>query len=237
MADKLYVRFTLSHEVRLVWESVITPKAEHKYNGSIIPAKFEAKFLIGPTHPDREAIIEIVNDLAAQTFGPNFSETHPGLKFPISTGDKLADEGRAMDPPKDREFFRGMGVIDAHSAYKKQNGQLAKPPGLILYRGEGDYRVFGEDERMSAKPFFYNGVEVLGEFSFSPYTGMGGGVTCYINELVSMNTGERLAGATDLASKYGAAASRHVGTVHQVDPTVGAEVYPREARPVSRVGF
>lgn len=237
MAEKLYVRFTLSDPVRMVWENVVTPKPAHTHAGVQYPAKFEAKFLIAPDHPDRQAIIDIITDLAAQQFGPNFATTHPGLKFPISAGDALADEGKAMSPPKDREFFRGMGVLDAHSSVTKQNGQLARPPGLILFRGGGEYRVFGEDERMSAKPFFYNGVEVGGEFSFAPYTGMSGGVTCYINELVSMGTGERLAGASDPASKYAALTSRHVGTVNQVDPTVVAAAIQRSGVAAKTVSF
>ncbi len=218
MSDTGFERFVLSSAVRLVWPSVVTPKAAHTHNGISYKSQYEGRFLFRPDHPDLPEVRRIIGALTVATFGA----IKPGLKFPIEAGDPLADAGKAKTPPVDREFFRGMGVLTAHSVVTKQNGDKARPPTLVLFRGGEDYRVFGEDERNAAAPFFYPGVEVLGEFSFSAFTGMGGGVTCYLNELVSLNTGERMAGAYDPATKYGAAASRHVGTVSSVDPTVAA---------------
>jgi hypothetical protein len=49
---------------------------------------------------------------------------------------------------------------------------------------------------------------------------MGPGITAFLNEIVSLNRGERLAGGFDPAAKY-SAATRHIGQTTQVDPTVG----------------
>lgn len=216
-----YERFTFTAPVRMVWPSVITPKPAHVFNGVSYKSQFEARFLLTPDHPDLPALRSLLAEIAQSTFGKT------DIKYPIELGDALADKGRSMNPPQDREFFRGMGVMTVKSAVTTAAGKEARKPTLILFAGgdetdAANYRVFSDSEREAARPFFYPGVFVKGEVSFAPYQPpMGPGITAYLNELVSLNTGEKMAGAFDPAAKYGTP-TRHVGQATQVNPAIAA---------------
>jgi hypothetical protein len=77
--------------------------------------------------------------------------------------------------------------------------------------------------REIATPFFYSGVLAIGTFQIVGYEGMGGGVSAYLNEVLSLNSGERIAGGPDAEEKYGPATdfSKYTGHVSAIDPTAG----------------
>ncbi len=71
--------------------------------------------------------------------------------------------------------------------------------------------------------FFYSGVLAIGTFMFSAYEGFGGGVTAYLNEVLSLNSGDKIAGGPDAEEKYGDASrfDQYTGHVSNLDPTAG----------------
>jgi hypothetical protein len=132
------------------------------------------------------------------------------LKFPFSSGDKLADKATAKG--KDREFSRGKVVVAARSKY---------PPRLSAVI-DGKLVEFTDDTRATAKARFYFGVNVLAQFNLVAYDGVGAnpdGVTAYLNMVCSLGTGDRL-------SSGGASAAEvfkgYAGHLSEEDPTGGA---------------
>lgn len=201
----------------IVWESLVTPKPSHTVAGIVYKAQFEVTFLFEPDHPDLKAIKSIFGQLAMAQFG-----RVDNLKYPLKDGTKEADKAAAAS--KDREFFRGKVLFQPHVPVTKADGVTPLTPPRLKVLNAGKYVRYEDDaSRPAAKKFFYPGCLCVGEFGFSAYTGMGGGVTAYVNEVLSLNSGERIAGGMDDETKYGDVNkwSQYVGTVSSVDPTGG----------------
>lgn len=204
----------------IVWESLITPKPAHTVAGIVYKAQYEVTFLFEPDHPDLKAIKVILGQLAMAQFG-----RVDNLKYPLKDGTKEADKAAAAS--KDREFFRGKVMFQPHVPVTRADGvTLLAPPRLVVLKDKKYLRFEDDAARPAAKKLFYPGCNCVGEFGFMAYTGMGGGVTAYVNEVLSLNSGERIAGGMDDEAKYGAADkwSQYVGTVSSVDPTAGVEI-------------
>ncbi|MGE3279710.1 MAG: ssDNA-binding protein [Alphaproteobacteria bacterium] len=205
---------------RIIWAHLIKPRPGRTVNGTVYKPQYEVTFLFDPDHPDFIAIKAMLGREAMTTLG-----RVDNCKYPLERGDALADKAKAKD--KDREFLRGMILFKAHGLVTRQNGEDADPPRLKLLQN-GQYVSFDRDERKAAEKFFYPGVHCVGDISLVGYTGMGGGVSAYLNEILSFNYGERVAGGVDDETKYGDPSkwSQYVGTVSSVNPTVGAGEIP-----------
>lgn len=138
------------------------------------------------------------------------------LDFPFTSGDKLADKAAAKG--KDREWSRGKVVMTSRSKYE---------PRLAILEGNKLVDYDGE-RRALAKPAFYTGVQVLAQFNLVAYDAVGNGrpgVTAYLNQVVSLKRGDKLAGGASAAETF----KGYVGIVSPVDPTaqpVGADEIP-----------
>ncbi len=150
---------------------------------------------------------------------PEVTNTDP---YPVDDGTKIADAARANN--RDREFARGKILFKAKSSVATLTGEPLMPPRLVVLQN-GKYQPYGvTNDRTLATPFFYSGVMAIGTFNFVGYTGMGGGVTAYLNEVLSLNTGDRIGGGVDPEEKYGSADKFAQYTGHVVvsyDPTEG----------------
>jgi hypothetical protein len=73
---------------------------------------------------------------------------------------------------------------------------------------------------VKAKPKFYFGVEVLPQFNFVAYDGVGNnldGVTAYLNMVFTTNKGKRLSGGASAAETF----KGYAGHTSTEDPTAG----------------
>lgn len=197
----------------VIWLWVVSPKPENVQQK--IPSSYQATFLLTPDHPDFAPINSICGELAMAAFG-----TYEGKKFPVTDGTALADAARRMTPPKDREFLRGKILLATHAKVKKMDGTLANPPRLIVYnKASGKYDRF--EERQMAQRMFYSGVNCIAQIAFDTYTGFGGGVTAYLNEIVSFNIGDKIITGVDDNERLGDA-SKYVGHVSAGPVVAGA---------------
>ncbi len=216
--------YQMTHPAPLIWSHLITPQPEHTRGKTVFKTSYNGVFLLTKEHPDWAPIASKMQALAAKDLPGNSTPSFPGLdrdaegKLSIS-GDNVANAAKAAG--KDREWARGKIMFKAQSNVKTLKGDLLMPPRLVVLLN-GKYVNYGTSEapRELAAKFFYSGVLAVGTFMFSSYEGFGGGVTAYLNEVLSLNSGERIAGGPDAEEKYGDAGkfSQYTGHVSNVDP-------------------
>lgn len=222
MAD--IVTYLMTTAAPLVLASVIKPRPEHTHNRIVYKATYEASFLLSKDHPDWEPIRSIMRQVATKGL-PNVADP----SFPVQTGDAMAAEAKAKGWKGNYDWAPGKIILRAKAAVAKANGELLYPPRLVAVVNDA-YLKYGSEERprAMAAPYFYNGVNVRAELSFVAYEAAPvkdmpprGYVAVYLNEVLSLNTGEKLAGGeVDPADKYGAV-EQYKGHVSAIDPTAG----------------
>lgn len=201
-----------------VWSHLIRPRPARTHNGVAYKAQYETTFLFDADHPDFLAIKQRLGQIAVAKFG-----RVDNLKYPFENGTKIADAAHVKG--RDREFLRGKVLFKPHGLVTRQSGEPANPPRLVVLNA-GKYVFYRDEaERPAAGRFFYNGCLCVGEVSLVPYIGMGGGVSAYLNEILSLNMGEKINAEIDSEAKYGAADkwAQYVGVVSSVDPTAGKD--------------
>jgi hypothetical protein len=199
------IQHIIATPVPVIWANVVTPKPANDKLG--IPSRYEVTFVFNETDPEflalKAAFSTALQGVKAE-----------GRKVPIDRGDALADKAAAKD--RDRECLRGKFLVKAHLPLLSRKKEPLLPPRLYVVQ---DGKYVQHTDRAANVPFFYNGVLVKGEVTVIPFEGMGGGVSLWINELVSLNQGERLnVGAGDPAAKYGSAMTEYVGKLSDVKP-------------------
>jgi hypothetical protein len=230
-------QFQMTKPAPIVWAHVVTPRPARKMkNGETADPAYEATFLFPADHPDLATIKSLLSKVVmgfepfAEKIAANKAagrHAMDAIKLPLENGNKIADKGAATG--KDREFARGMALLKAKSNVEiktgPKKGQLLPPPRLVVLQNNQYVRYSEEHERGLARKFFYSGVLAIGTFGFSPYAGMGGGVAVYLNEILSLNAGEKINTGVDDEVKYGSADQfkGYVGRVSSEDPTAGAE--------------
>ena len=212
--------YQMTHPAPMVWSHVVTPRPERKDNkGRVFKAAYEGTFVFAPDHPDWAAISAMLRAEAAAVV-PNVEKPN----FPADVGSTIADAAKTKN--RDREWARGKILLQAKSSVAKMDGSLLMPPRLFVLLN-GKYESFGvTNERSLASKYFYSGVLAVGTFSVAGYEGMGGGVAVYLNEVLSLNAGDRIAGGVDPDEKYGDASkfAQYTGHVSSVDPTIGLPI-------------
>lgn len=198
----------LTKPVVMVFPNLHEPRAIGAKGKEQGAPKYSANFVFPPDHPDLPKLVAKAKEVAGAKWPGRELAT---LKFPFSKGDKLADKAKAKG--KDGEFQRGKTVLASRSKYEPrlsviENGKLVELEGPA---------------RAAAKPKFYSGVEVLAQFNFVTYEGVGenpDGVTAYLNQVCSLNKGARIAGGASAAEVF----KGYAGTVSNEDPTGDDEI-------------
>lgn len=112
------------------------------------------------------------------------------IKYPLRSGDNI-NAARVAAGKKPYDFLAGAFVLYGKSNEKTQAGRMLMPPRLVVLQG-GRMVDYLDAQRSMAAQFFYSGVKACGSFTFQAYAGMGSGVTCYIDRVISFNEGERI---------------------------------------------
>lgn len=177
------------------------PQGEPKYNG---------EFIFSAGHPDLPAMKELVAGLARARWPDKpFTE----LSFPFQSGDKINAKREAKEKKGD-EYLRGTVVMNIKSKFVPKYAYLENGKFIDLET---------ETAIQTAKSKFYSGVEVLAQFNFVPYDPIGenakGGVTAYLNMVVSTNKGKKLAPGKSSSEVF----KGYAGSVSAEDPTTGLD--------------
>jgi Enterobacter phage Enc34, ssDNA-binding protein len=203
--------YTLTSPVVMAFPNLFKPRAFTK--SSKEEPKYDGQFLFEANHPDLSAIKKLLAQVASARWPGRDLKT---VKFPLARGDKRADDAEAKG--KDLEFMRGKFVLSARSQYAPklaavENGELVE--------------YLDEALRATAASKFFSGVEVLAQFNFRSYEGVGAnpeGVTAYLQMVLSLNRGDRLGGGSSAAEVF----SSYVGHLSAVDPYAHNEALDNE---------
>lgn len=181
------------------------------------PPKYEAGIIIELDADDAKAVRSIVKRL-----GEEHGADLKTMAKPIASGTVKADaraaQCRAMNPPRepDGEYQRGKMVLTARSQYPAQLGVLTNGTIINLDTPEKIKANAGK---------FYFGTECAAEVAFEWHDKIGGnpaGVHCYLNSLLTMNKGQRLAGPRPASERFKGFAGRS----SDVDPGTNDDEIP-----------
>jgi hypothetical protein len=218
-----FTQFRMTTPAPIVWVYAINPKPE---NVKLKKApRYEVTFVLDRQHPDWAPLEKIMVEVCTAKFG-----SVAGRKFPAKDGTKEADDAQnfrrpdGSPAPKDREFARGKILVSTHALVVSSKRAPVPPPRLVVMMPDGSFKRFEAHERAAASQHFYAGVHAIGEFGITAYEGMGGGVSIYLNELLSLNYGDRISTGIDDEAKYGEMRrfAGHVGANTPYNPTLGA---------------
>lgn len=220
MADKPLNIYTSNVPAPLIFPSIFEARAfKNKKTGKDKgDPKYSAGFLLDPVKnkADIDGIKAIcVSAARAEWPGVDLKT----LKFPFESGDKriekfkagLEKDGKSYEGQRD--FEAGKFVITARSKFQPRLG------GLV----NGKIVDFEDDAaKARAKPTFYFGAECFYEINFVAYEAVNegsNGVTAYINQVVSLNRGEKLTkgGGQSAAETF----KDYLGAAVSEDPTGG----------------
>lgn len=197
--------FSLSEPQTLTFPNLLEAKAVQVKGKPSGEPKYSSNFEFEPASADLAAAkAKAVAVARAKWPGRDLKE----LSFPFTDGNKLADKAKAKD--KDREFSRGKVVVTARSKYQ---------PRLSVVEGGKIVDLEGDAIKARSR-VFYSGVQALAQFNFVAYDGVGAnpdGVTAYLNMVVSLNKGKKLAGGASASEVF----KGYIGTASNEDPTAG----------------
>lgn len=207
---------SLTSPATLTFPNLLEPRAVKGPNGKPNgEPKFSVNLEFNPDHPDLGRIKAKAAEVArAKWPGRDLRE----LAVPWTSGDKLAAKAKAKG--KNREFSEGKVVVTARSKFR---------PTLSFLEG-GKIVELEDDSGIKANiRKFYSGCDVLAEVRLQAYDGVGqnpDGVNAYINQVMSLNRGKKVAGGGKSATET---FKDVVGKFSAEDPTEGAEYEPDEA--------
>src|SRR5579859_1190495 len=132
------------------------------------------------------------------------------LQVPWETGEAYVARRKRESGDKftGGELFAGKVLLKSNTIYA--------PPLSLFANG---LTKFQAESRSMAEKYFYPGVRVVAEINLQPHS-VGSnmpGVKAYLNELISTNTGDRIAGGKPTEEKF----SEFMGRVTTVDPAAG----------------
>lgn len=161
--------------------------------------------------PATHSLIESLKSTLMQMAGSAF----PGMniKYPMRLGDQL-NAARIAKGKKPYDHYVGAFVLFAKSNEKTLLGKMLMPPRLVVLQN-GAMVDYADAQRPLAAPFFYSGVKACGAFTLQGYAGFGGGITCYIDRIISFNTGDKISIGKSNEEVFGSADSmaQYVGHV------------------------
>lgn len=196
-------RFDLTEPTTLTFPNLLEAKAVQVKGKPSGEPKYSSNFEFEPESDDLRALkAKAVAVARAKWPGRDLKE----LAFPFTNGDKLAEKAKAKG--KDREFSRGKVVVTARSKYQ---------PRMSVVEGGRIVDLEGDAIKANGRKF-YSGVQALAQFNLVAYDGVGNnpdGVTAYLNMVLSINKGTKLAGGASASEVF----KGYIGTASDEDPT------------------
>lgn len=207
------IELKLTSPAVLLFGNLFEPRIVGNKNQTKGTPKYDITLGLSPDHADITAIKALALKAAKEKWpGRDIAgQWKEGIfKFPFTDGNKLA--AKAEQKGKDGDLYRGKIVLVARSQYE---------PNLAAVVN-GKLVDFNDQNRATAKPYFYRGAEVFALLNFQAYDGGGDnpdGVTAYLQQVVSLNKGDRLGKQVSAAETF----KDYIGSVSGTDPTGGED--------------
>lgn len=197
--------YNLTKPVIMMFPALFEPKT-FKGKGGGEP-KFSANFVFDPTSEDLAAMKKVAVAVAKAKHPDIDLKT---LTFPFKNGTKSADKRKAKGKD-DAEWLRGKAIVVARSKFRPQLGVVEGSQIIDL--------ADNNDLIAKYKGKFYNGVEAYATLNFVWWDPIKeedtGGVTAYLNMVLSTGRGKRIGGGGSIADTF----KQYVGTMTAEDPT------------------
>lgn len=203
-------KYTFTAPVRMIYPHLFEPHTYKDKSGKAKgDPKYSASFIVPEGHPD----LQPLQALAVRIFEAEWPGKAPEAQFfPLfKSGTKMADEAVARGQKK--EELRGSIIF---------YGSSAKQPNLSVITDGRLLNLFDEAALAMHKGKFYPGVECYPSVLLTAFTVGLTGVNAYLNNLLSINSGERIQGERDAAKVYAHVA----GGLSTVDPRPAAGGIP-----------
>lgn len=200
-------RFALTMPVLMAHPHIFEAQAFQRDGKAKGEPKFGANLVFAADSDDLKAMKTLAAKIARAKWP---TRQFTDLKWPFSSGDKLAD-GRKAKGKEDGEYQRGKAVINAKSKYRPKLGVIEG--GRIIDLTE-DAQIAKYKEK------FFFGAEVFAELNFVAYDGGSNpdGVTAYLNQILVTGKGTKIAGGGSSPSET---FKSYLGAVSASDPTAG----------------
>lgn len=187
----------------LIYPHLLTPRAfKDPKTGREGKPRYEASFLFNDLSDiDLTAMVTIAADAARAM--------HPGrdlksLRMPFKKGDELAAKAEAKS--KERNWAKGSIILETKTEHLPKMGVVKA--GRVV-------DLLSPAEVAANIGAFYSGTEAYAQVRFVAYEGMGGGVTAYLQHVLSLNKGDKIAGGQSTAEVFGG----YIGIETNEDPT------------------
>jgi hypothetical protein len=207
--------FDITKPVVLLFPTIDKPRAFGPKGKERGEPKFSAGFGLkignGPDDPDGQLLRDLKSKAAAVARAKWPGVDFKTLAFPWELGDRRADDAKAKG--KDQEFERGLVILTARSKFRPRLAGLEN--GKLVDYDNDDATV------ARIKPKFYFGTDCFAQVNLVAYDPVGSngkpGVAAYLNQLVTLNRGKKLAGGQSAAETF----KEYAGSVSDYDPTGG----------------
>lgn len=220
-------KFVFHENTRAVWNHIFKPgefKARPGAPAQSTP-RYDTTLIFPVDSPIAKAFWAHVCDMTRHYFpglDPNSYGSLPKEFWPFKSGDGMI-AARAALGKNDREFLRGMYALNAHRSTNIDQ----MPVGVLLNGNFVDFHP-GDPLYAAQAPKFYSGVEVIATIAVAKRSQGPTGLTCYIEHLLSLCRGDRIAdGGRSSEDRY----AEYRGKIVGVSPYSGANVTPGPGHP------
>lgn len=201
--------FTFNTPVMCAFPNLFEAKAVKRKGKETGDPKYSLNLVVPKDHPEYALFRAHVAKVARAMFPDKpFSD----MKLCIADGTKLAEKRKAKSGKDDGDFQRDKMVIVSRSKYR---------PALSALVG-GKIVEFSDENIALAKKYFWFGVECCVQVNCTAYDAIDEdgkpGVTAYLQSVMSLNKGKRIAGGGQSAAET---FKGYVGKQSMEDPTSG----------------
>lgn len=205
---KADMSYTFNEAVRGVYMSIFEPKTFQKNGKSVGDPKFSLLLLIPKESGEINGLKSKMAE-AAKAKWPTRAMSE--LKFPISTGEKVAEKAKVKG--KNRDFALGHLVLSTRSKF---------PPTISVLENGKIITLDSDALKAKYKGKFYSGSFVAVSVNFVAYEGDMGedGITAYIQSVLWVKDGERIGGGRDQSEVF----KQYMGSTTDEDPLNDDEI-------------
>ena len=242
MTDKIDGRYLAQEMPKiLLYPHLVEPADKRDADGALTGKRsYQADFMMDPADPDLEPLRKLTCSLINSVFPDKVATAKQlvassgaklsyasllgslstlGVGHPFVDGTARAD--RAAEKDKPREEQRGKVIFKAQKPEMKKDGVTKlQPPRLGALENGRIVQFDTADKRALNAHRFFQGAEAYFEVTLATYTGFGGGVTAYLNDVLVNGVGTAFGSGPSMTEKF----NKVHGAVSTVNPLDDDEI-------------
>ena len=242
MTDQIDGRYLAQEMPKiLLYPRLVEPAEKRDRDGNLTGKRaYSADFMMDPADPDLEPLRKLTCSLINSVFPDKVATAKQlvansgvklsyasllvalstiGIGHPFEDGTVRADAEAEKGKP--REEQRGKIIFKAQKPEMKKDGVTKlQPPRLGALENGRIVQFDTADKRALNAHKFFQGAEAYFEVTLATYTGFGGGVTAYLNDVLVNGKGEAFGSGPSMTEKF----NKVHGSVSTVNPIDDDEI-------------